>query len=338
MPDPEPSIPERFNSERFNSGRFAAIDIGSNTFRLLIAEVSSSGSTTPWHTIYYTHRIIRLGEGLHHTGRLTETAMQRAMQAFGDYAELLTRYQVSPDHVSATATAAMRDAENGTAFRNRVAEETGIDIHIIEGETEANMSLAGASAVLTSHTRSNMLLFDIGGGSTEFIRAADGHCRDAISRKLGVVRMVEAHLRSDPPSGSDYNAMLATADSHLAEVERFWGNNRGDIAPPTTLVGTAGTVTTLAATELDLYPYDADIINNHSMSRASFETLRDRLLDMNHEQRQAIRTIEEGRGDLIVAGLAIVETIMNRWHYDEMIVVDAGLLEGAWLEISQSKQ
>jgi len=327
---------ERYDSERLNSGRFAAIDIGSNTFRLLIAEPASPGSTTPWHTIYYTHRIIRLGEGLHHTGRLADTAMQRAMQAFSDYAALLAHYQVAADHVYATATAAMRDADNGLAFRNRVAAETGIDIHIIEGDTEANMSLAGASAVLTQQTRSDMLLFDIGGGSTEFIRAANGICRDAISRKLGVVRLVEAHLHSDPPSASDYSAMLAAADTHLAEVEQFWDNNRGDIVPPTALVGTAGTVTTLAATELDLCPYDADIINNHSMSRASFEALRDRLLSMNHEQRQAIRTIEEGRSDLIIAGIAIVEAIMNRWHYSDMIVVDAGLLEGAWLEISRS--
>ncbi|MDQ6981758.1 MAG: Ppx/GppA phosphatase family protein [Mariprofundus sp.] len=331
MVTPERSNSERSNPERFNSGRFAAIDIGSNTFRLLIAEPASPGNTTPWHTIYYTHRIIRLGEGLHHTGRLADAAMQRAMQAFGDYAKLLAHYQVPSNHMFATATAAMRDADNGLAFRDRVAEETGIDIHIIEGETEANMSLAGASAVLTPQTRSNMLLFDIGGGSTEFIRAENGHCRDAISRKLGVVRLVEAHLHSDPPSTSDYNAMLAAADEHLAKVEQFWA----DIVPPTTLVGTAGTVTTLAATELDLCPYDAGIINNHMMSRTSFEILRDRLLGMNHAQRQAIRTIEEGRGDLIVAGLSIVEAIMTRWHYDKMIVVDAGLLEGAWLEISR---
>ncbi len=313
--------------------RFAAIDIGSNTFRLLIAEPAKSSATTPWQTIHYTHRIIRLGEGLHHSGRLAEAAMQRAMQAFVDYAALLKEYQVSPDHVSATATAAMREAENGAIFRDAVQTATGIDIHIIGGETEATMSMSGASAVLPECTRQDMLLFDIGGGSTEFIRAANGVCRDAISRKMGVVRLVEAHLHSDPPSPYDYSAMLAAADLHLDEVEKFWGDNQ----PPATLVGTAGTVTTLAATELDLSPYDAAIINNHCMSRPAFEALRDRLLSMHHTQRQTIRTIEAGRGDLIVAGLAIVETIMNRWDYDEMIVVDAGLLEGAWLSISANK-
>ncbi|MFQ5345286.1 MAG: Ppx/GppA family phosphatase [Mariprofundus sp.] len=326
-------MPESSVFESFLAERFAAIDIGSNTFRLLIAETAVPDSKTPWQTIYYTHRIIRLGEGLHRSGRLAETAMRRAIQAFIDYSVILERYRVAPDHVSATATAAMRDAENGKEFRHRVAEETGIDIQIIEGETEANLSLAGACAVLNTQARSDMLLFDIGGGSTEFIRARNGHCTDAISRKLGVVRLVEAHLHSDPPSDSDYHAMLAAADSHLAEVEQFWGN----ALPPATLVGTAGTVTTLVATELDLCPYDADMINNYCMSQHAFETLRNRLLAMNHEQRQSIRTIEQGRGDLIIAGLAIVEAIMKRWHYEEMIVVDAGLLEGAWLKVSASQ-
>ncbi len=314
----------------FHANRFAAIDIGSNTFRLLIAEPAKPGSSTPWQTIYYTHRIIRLGEGLHHSGRLAEAAMQRAMRAFADYAKLIADYQVPAAHVFATATAAMREAENGAAFRDAVQAETGIDMHIIGGEIEAGMSLQGASAVLPATTRKDMLLFDIGGASTEFIRAANGECRDAISRKMGVVRLVEAHLHSDPPSPSDYDAMLNAAAAHLSAVEDYWGDKQ----PPATLVGTAGTVTTLAATELDLCPYNADIINNHSMSRSAFKTLRDRLLGMNHAERQSIRTIEQGRGDLIVAGLAIIEAIMNRWHYDNMIVVDAGLLEGAWLKIS----
>jgi len=313
-----------------NTGqRYAAIDIGSNTFRLLIAEAANPGDKTPWRTIYYTHRIIRLGEGLHHSGRLAEAAMQRGMAALSDFSALIARYRAPPAHIAATATAAMREAKNGVQFRNAVAAQTGIDIRIIDGETEARMSLNGTCAVLFEETRKDMLLFDIGGGSTEFIRAANGSCHDAISRKMGVVRLVEAHLRSDPPSPADYSAMLTATDAHLSKVEASWPDRQ----PPAALVGTAGTVTTLAATELDLHPYNTDIINNHRMTRAAFEALRDRLLSLNQAERQAIRTIEAGRGDLIVAGLAIVEAVMNRWRYDEMIVVDAGLLEGAWLEI-----
>lgn len=313
------------------SAPYASIDIGSNTFRLLIATPATDNATdgnTPWHTVHYEHSIVRLGEGLHHSGRLGEAGMQRAMQSFTHFANILKQHSVEPSDANAVATAAMREAENGAEFRNRVEAETGIRIRIIDGDTEAATSLAGACAVLEADTRADMLLFDIGGGSTEFIRAADGESRDAISRKLGVVRLVESFLHTDPPSADDYAAMLKAADEHLDAVESFWGD--GHI--PKHLVGTAGTVTTLAATELDLCPYDAGVINNHRMSKSTFLALRDRLLAMKHDERQAIRTIEKGRGDLIVAGLAIIEAILERWQFEELIVVDAGLLEGAWME------
>jgi len=311
--------------------RAAAIDIGSNTFRLLIAEPAQPGSATPWHTVYYCHRIVRLGEGLHHSGRLGKAGMQRAMQAFDDFAAILRQHGVQSHEANAVATAAMREAENGAAFRDEVELRTGIRIRIIDGDTEAAMSLQGSCAVLTPEVRHDMLLFDIGGGSTEFIRAVDGATRDAISRKLGVVRLVESFLHTDPPSRDDYAAMVKTGDEHLAEVEAFWGDR--DV--PHHLVGTAGTVTTLAATELDLCPYDADTINNHRMPKATFLSLRDRLLAMTHAERETIRTIEPGRADLIVAGLAIIEAILERWKFDELVIVDAGLLEGAWLEATR---
>jgi len=313
--------------------RFAAIDIGSNTFRMLIGEKAGGRGQTPWQTVFYTHRIIRLGEGLHHSGRLADTAMRRALTAFTEYAEILRQHNVPAQHTLAVATAAIREATNGPAFRDQILAETGLDICIIDGENEARMSLAGSAAVLAPATRTDMLLFDIGGGSTEFIRAADQRCPDLISTKTGVVRLVEAHLHSDPPSASDYQAMLAAVDTHLSAVEKHWG----DISLPHHLVGTAGTVTTLAATELDLCPYDAATINNHWMSSTAFESLRNRLLAMNQEQRQGIRTIEPGRADLIIAGLAIVEAVLTRWRYHGMSIVDAGLLEGAWLEISRTQ-
>jgi len=313
--------------------RYAAIDVGSNTFRLLIAEPSQNHDGTPWQTICYTHRITRLGEGLHHSGKLSDAGMARALQALREFASLMQRFDISPSHTLAAATAAVREAENGMLFKNRVKAETGIDLNIFSAELEADTSLCGACAVLQPATTGDMLLFDIGGGSTEFIRARHGARRDAVSRKLGVVRLVEAHLHSDPPSPSDYRAMIAAASEHLNSVEAEWTDRQ----PPTYLVGTAGTVTTLAATELDLFPYDASVINNHRMSKKTFLSLRDRLLALNHKERLKIRTIEAGREDLIVAGLAIIEAVMQRWHYDELTTVDAGMLEGAWLKVCQSK-
>jgi exopolyphosphatase/guanosine-5'-triphosphate,3'-diphosphate pyrophosphatase len=313
--------------------RYAAIDIGSNTFRLLIAEPSQSSEGVPWRTIYYTHRIIRLGEGLHHSGKLSDAGMSRAIQALSEFASILKHFDVPSSHTLAAATAAMREAENGILFKKRVRAETGVDIHILTAELEAATSLCGACAVLEPAISSDMLLFDIGGGSTEFIRARHGIQRNAVSRKLGVVRLIEAYLHSDPPSYLDYHAMLDAASEQLKSVEAEWADRQ----PPKHLVGTAGTVTTLAATELDLFPYDASIINNHRMSKSAFCSLRDRLLALNHKDRLNIRTIENGREDLIIAGLAIIEAVIQQWNYDDIITVNAGVLEGVWLRASQSK-
>jgi len=307
----------------------AAIDIGSNTFRMLIAR-SSAGKS--WETKYYTHRIVRLSEGLQHTGRLSENGMQRAMQAMQEFSAIIREHDLKPANTLAVATAAMREAENGAALRQQILEQSGIPIRIVDGQTEAAMSLAGATAVLKTEKRSNMLLFDIGGGSTEFVRSRNTLTVDTISRKMGVVRLVEAHLSSDPPSESDYQAMLNAADGHLKAVESHWG----DACIPDFLIGTAGTVTTLAAIHLNLHPYVVDKINNHVITEEEFYTLRDRLLGMTHAERQALPTIEQGRADLMVAGLAIIQSIFQRWHYDELSIVDAGLLEGAWLSAQPS--
>ena len=314
----------------------ASIDIGSNTLRLLVASPPADmDAGQPWQEIAYKHFIVRLGEGLHHTGRLSDAGMDRAIEALKSFKSTIDEHDVATEHIFAVATAAVREAENGPEFQQRVADELGIQINIIDGDTEAATSLVGAASVLYPHTRKEMLLFDIGGGSTEFIRVNDGTIVDAISRKLGVVRLIEAYLHSDPPSSEDFRAMKKSVNEHLAAVEEHWHGSGNHI--PASMVGTAGTVTTLAAVELNLFPYDAEKVNNHLISRASFEKLRDRLLSMNHEQRQNIPTIEAGRADLIIGGLAIIEAMMERWNYNNFITVDAGLLEGNWLRSYESK-
>ncbi len=310
----------------------AAIDLGSNTFRLLIARPRPPGEAgPPWHRVDYAHRIVRLGEGLHQSGRIQDAARERAVAALRDFAHIMQNHGLKPELAHAVATAALREAANGEEVVRTFARETGIRPRIISGDEEARLSLAGACAVLDVQTRQDMLLFDIGGGSTEFIRAEAGQARDAISRPLGVVRLVETHLASDPPSDRDYAAMVNAARAHLEAVSRFW-EQHGAAHPPAHLVGTAGTVTTLAATEMNLVPYDADAVNNHVMTRQSIADLRERLCAMTHEARESLPTIEEGRADLIIAGLAIVEAVMDCWNYPAMTVVDAGLLEGVWLQ------
>lgn len=303
----------------------AAIDLGSNTFRLLIARPAGGERIPPWESMDYAHRIVRLGEGLHHSGSLADAAMQRALKALREFAAILKQHGISPSRTHTVATAAVREADNGRAFCDRIKAETGICVRIIDGDTEAMLSLQGAAAVLRPEMRENMLLFDIGGASTEFIRADNGKLIDAVSCRLGVVRLVEPFLKTDPPSDDDYQAMKDAAREHLDTIGSSWTET------PLHLVGTAGTVTTLAAIDLNLFPYDANAVNNHEISRSGFCNLRDRLLGLTHAAREAMPTIEAGRADLMVAGLAIIEAILDHWHFDRLITVDAGLLEGVWL-------
>jgi exopolyphosphatase/guanosine-5'-triphosphate,3'-diphosphate pyrophosphatase len=318
-----------------NNPAFAAIDIGSNTFRLLIATQANQYDNTPWNTLVYTHRIIRLGEGLHEHGKLCEAAMQRALTAFCEFSEILKQYHIPSEHTFAVATAAMREASNGEVFCKRVLDKTNIHIHIIDGKEEAHMSLLGVCSVLNHHKQSDMLLFDIGGGSTEFVRASQTQTIDAISCKLGVVRLVEAYLHSNPPSTTDYQSMKNTCHQHLDQVEKHWAAHT-HTSPPKHVIGTAGTITTLAAIDLNMGEYNADIVNNHCISQQRFYQLRDKLLNMDLKERQSLASIEAGRADLMVAGLAIIESIFEHWQYQELTVVDAGLLEGAWLKIAHA--
>ncbi len=309
--------------------RFAAIDIGSNTFRFLAAERNDTGASLPWRTICYRHHIVRLADRLRDTGQLHDSAISRGVDALREFRSLISQYSVPLTHYRAVATAAVRMAENADDFCERIAQSCGLQIDVISGDEEARLSLLGCCAALDASCSEDMLLIDIGGGSTEFIRARQGRHEQSMSCPLGVVGLTEEYLRSDPPA-ADYPAMLDACQSHLDTVEASWQGK----SAPTHLIGTAGTITTLAATMLDLHPYDADVINNTRMSWTDFVTLRDRLLSLRHRQRQCIRTIETQRADLMIAGLAITEAVWQRWDYDELVVVDAGLLEGVWLNLA----
>ncbi len=299
----------------------AVLDIGSNTIRLLIAEITSSH----YKKIHYQHAVARLGEGLQQTGVLGEAGMMRAMLIFREFIAVCQSFSIEVTNIKAVATAAIREANNGTAFVEQVLEETGLNIQIIDGETEARLALDGAQSALDEGIKDDMLLFDIGGGSTEFSRVHKGLLLDSFSEKLGVVRLTELYLQQDPPSQVEYGAMKAHSRKHLLQVEKLWSHNK---TVPSYLVGTAGSVTTLAAIALNMREYDANQINNYHMDKTAFFILRDKLLHMSQAQRLAIPALEKGREDVIIAGLAIVETLFEQWGFDTMITVDAGLLEG----------
>ncbi|MDQ6981044.1 MAG: Ppx/GppA family phosphatase, partial [Ghiorsea sp.] len=222
----------------------AVLDIGSNTIRLLVAETTGNHH----EKLHYQHAIARLGEGLQQTGELGEAGMARAMVIFHEFTIVCQSFSIETANIKAVATAAIREANNGVAFVEQVLAETGLIIQIIGGETEARLALYGAQSALDEDIKDDMLLFDIGGGSTEFSRVCQGQLLDSFSEKLGVVRLTELYLKQDPPSQVEYDAMKVHSKKHLQQVETLWGHNK---TVPSCLVGTAGSVTTLAAIALD---------------------------------------------------------------------------------------
>ena len=301
----------------------AVLDIGSNTIRLLIANVEKHHQE--YQKIHYHHRVARLGEGLQQTGNLSGAGMQRAMDVFQGAVDVCASFEVSAESITAVATAAIREAKNGTDFVSQVRTATGLKIQVIAGDVEARLALSGAQAVLTTSTSLNMLLFDIGGASTEFSRVRDGVLVDGFSEKLGVVRLTELYLKHNPPLMSEYQSMKAHTIKHLKQIERLWGEDK---FVPKHMVGTAGSVTTMAAIHLQMAEYDANKINNFCLSKADFYALRDALLAKTNQERLAIPAVEQGREDVIVAGVAIVDALFEHWNFEEMITVDAGVLEG----------
>ncbi|MDQ6950279.1 MAG: Ppx/GppA phosphatase family protein [Mariprofundales bacterium] len=309
---------------------FAAIDIGSNTIRMIIAHRASG--TPPWQILHYHHHIARLGDGVRKSGRLGEAGAARALSALHDLLARCQRFGVATDHIYATATAAVRQAENGQDFCRMVERECKILVRILSGDEEAALSLRGAATVLESEVRQSMLLFDIGGGSTEFITVRDGAITHAISRPLGVIRLVEEGLQSNPPTTEDWQCMRNLADAELDAVDASWAASPSSQQATKHLVGTAGTVTTLAAVAMDLHPYDAAAINRFVLKRAHFDQLKNTLCAMDLASRQAIPAIEQGRADLIIAGLVIIEAIFDRWGHTALRTVDSGLMEGVLSE------
>lgn len=303
----------------------AVLDIGSNTIRLLIAEVDAK---TIVKRIHYEHKIARLGEGLQRTGMLSDAGKQRALLVFSAFKDACFQHGIAVADIYAVATAAIREASNGQSFVAEVAEKLGLRIQVISGEHEAKLALAGARLGLPHDVGHDMCLFDIGGASTEFTRVIQGQVQDSLSLKLGVVRLTE-QCASPQPASHIYTQMKQEVAPFLEKLEDFWGKPH---AQPQHLVGTAGTVTTLAAIAQHMQTYVPNQIDGYAMTKHTFTGMRDQLLHMTNEERLIIPALEKGREDVIVAGIAIIDVLFERWHYDVLFSVDSGLLEGLLLE------
>ena len=310
---------------------YAAIDLGTNNCRLLIARPRGNS----FEVVDSFSRLVRLGEGVDRSGRLSEAAMTRTVSALGVCARKLHRHGVS--RARYIATEACRRAVNGGAFLERVRAETGLDLEVIASDEEAHLALSGCAPLLDRRC-SRAMVFDIGGGSTELmwlaIEADDLAPRvlDLMSLRCGVVTMAERYGGRAVPVPA-YEAMVDEVSDLLSPFEAA---NRvaAEIAERAVhMIGTSGTVTTLAAVHLGLARYDRSRIDGSWMSLDDVRDAARRLSAMDYGDRVRHPCIRRGRADLVVAGCAILEAILRAWPVDSIRVADRGLREGMLLAL-----
>jgi len=298
-----------------SSRRVAAIDFGTNTARLLVADRNPDGSFDP---VRIEREIVRMGGGFSREEGLSAEAIQRGSDCLARFAGILDGYGVTD--LRAAATSAVRDAANGRAFVDLIHRQTGIALAVIDGEQEGALTLAGVRAGLDCRPDS-LMVFDVGGGSTEYTLADAGKAAFIRSLPLGVVRLTEGKVSTAEMS-----------EKIVRELDRLTGEMAlSKVAAPdgrTVLVGTAGTATTLAAISMRMATYDYRRVHNSILSIDEIRRIYTLLLPLSLEERLAIPGLEKGREDLIIAGILITLHTMERFGFTTFKVSDYGLLEG----------
>jgi exopolyphosphatase/guanosine-5'-triphosphate,3'-diphosphate pyrophosphatase len=305
--------------------RIASIDIGTNTFRILISETQDNR----FKKLYIDREITKLGGGFTEEQRIiTPEAMKRGLSALKKFKRVLGEYKV--EKVRAVATSVVRESINGDEFAGKVREETGIEIEVISGGEEARLTVSGVLRSVSVPSDYGVIL-DTGGGSTEYIFLKQGNILGMRSINLGIVHLTERFLRNETPSGSDIEALSQEIDKilsrELAWIPKIDGDNLS-------LVGTAGTPTTLAAIELGLEKYDPSLVNGFILKRDNVLRTFRTLIDLPLPERLKVKGLEKGREDVIIAGTLILLRTMERFSKDEVLVSDDGLLEGVAYSIS----
>jgi exopolyphosphatase/guanosine-5'-triphosphate,3'-diphosphate pyrophosphatase len=327
--------PDAFDGRSAGADRggatYAALDLGTNNCRLLVARPTTDG----FRVVDAFSRIIRLGEGLSATGRLSEAAIARAVEALAICRDKMKNKGVTRARL--IATEACRAAQNGEDFRRRVADEIGLDLEIIDRGTEARLAATGCTPLIDPQT-DGVLLFDIGGGSSELVRLdrspANGRgpppprIRGWVSLAHGVVTLAERH-GGLVVSRDTYEAMVAEVAALVAPFSAAHGGDLGRLH----LLGTSGTVTTIAGVHLDLRRYDRSRIDGCWMSAGEIDGVIERLLAMSYQERAASPCIGPERADLVLAGCAILEAIRRAFPVPRLRVADRGLREGMLVQM-----
>ncbi|MFF5146238.1 exopolyphosphatase [Streptomyces sp. NPDC013157] len=308
--------------------RVAAIDCGTNSIRLLVADANPE--TGELVDLDRRMVIVRLGQGVDRTGRLAPEALQRTFAACREYAAVIKEY--GAERLRFVATSASRDAENRDEFVRGVLDILGVEPEVISGDQEAEFSFTGATRELAGRDdlAKPFLVVDIGGGSTEFV-VGDAHVRAARSVDVGCVRMTERHLVheghvSDPPTEAETASMRADIERALDLAEETV-----PLREARTLVGLAGSVTTLSAIHQDLPEYDSAAIHHSRIPYARVREITEWLLRSTHAERAAVPSMHPGRVDVIGAGALVLQSIMERVGAEEVVVSEHDILDGiAW--------
>ncbi len=299
-------------------GLSAVIDLGTNTFRLLVAEIRQDRFTT----VFSENQIARLGEGFSEEKSFRLQAMERAMGILRAFKETLGQYTI--DQLTVIGTSAFREAKNSQAFLVSIKEQTGFDVEVIAGVEEARLTFLGASLAFPNRI-GPIVLIDIGGGSTELIIAEGETPSKMMSTPLGVVALTERYLRKTPTTHEACDILKREVAMTLQEVVSVCPQNAF-------FCGTAGTLTTLAAMDQQMATYDPDKINGYGLSKKAIEAILHQLLPLSLVERCRLPGLEHGREDVILAGILILLTLMELCHYDLVYVSDYGLREGVLMD------
>jgi exopolyphosphatase/guanosine-5'-triphosphate,3'-diphosphate pyrophosphatase len=302
--------------------RVGAIDCGTNSIRLLVADLDSAAGTLT--DVDRRMEIVRLGQGVDRTGRFAPDALARTLGMCQEYADIIA--DRGAERVRFAATSASRDAANRDEFVAGVRRILGVDPEVITGDEEAELSFIGATReLLAAAVPGPYLVVDIGGGSTEFVLGIE-HVEAARSVDVGCVRLTERHLHSDPPTEDQVKAARADIDAAISVAAETV-----PLARATALVGVAGSVTTVAAMAMDLPAYDAEKIHLSRIPAGDVREVAQRLLTATHAERAALPFMHPGRVDVIGAGALILSAIVERVGADEVIASEHDILDGlAW--------
>ena len=303
--------------------KLATFDIGSNTVLMLAAEVDERRQP---RILAELSRFTRLGRGVDKNGRLDPDSCALTLAALEEFAA--TAAGLGVERIAAAATAALRDAADGSEFIARVKERAGIELQIIPGAEEAALSHLAVVRGLRLDPSLTLLIVDIGGGSTELIGAEPGAELKLVSLQIGSVRLTERCVHSDPPSDADTASLSATIEGAL--------DGLGWHFRPARLVGIAGTVTTLCAVALGLRSYDSGVVHGHRLPRAEVGRVIGLLRSLPLVERRKLPGLPEGRADVLFAGATILEHILERFGTNEVTVSDQGVRWGLlWREIDR---